>query len=191
MTFRILRSADHRRVPWKNGGGEAVEVAIFPDGSGLSDFGWRVSVATVASDGAFSIFPGVDRTLAILSGEGVELDIDSMGSHTLRATSAPLAFPADVPVNCRLLNGSITDLNVMTRRGVFRHRLTLGSLGPRSRLDSNRSWRIVMALGDMALHVDERPVVLDRLDVLLCDGDDTSIVLGKRRTFFSVEIDEV
>ena len=26
----ILRAKDYRRMPWKNGGGETVEIAVFP-----------------------------------------------------------------------------------------------------------------------------------------------------------------
>ena len=62
---KLLRNSDHRRMPWKNGGGETVEVIVHPEGASLSDFGWRVSMATVASDGPFSVFPGIDRTLAV------------------------------------------------------------------------------------------------------------------------------
>jgi environmental stress-induced protein Ves len=41
----------------------------------------------------------------------------------LTTASDPLAFPADVPVTARLQDGSITDLNVMTRRVWLAHRL--------------------------------------------------------------------
>jgi len=47
--MRILRSPDHKRMPWKNGGGETVEVAVFPPEAGLGDFAWRVSMASVAA----------------------------------------------------------------------------------------------------------------------------------------------
>ena len=67
---RLLRNADHRRMPWKNGGGETVEVIVHPEGASLSDFGWRVSMATVASDGPFSVFPGIDRTIVVVEGAG-------------------------------------------------------------------------------------------------------------------------
>ena len=62
---RLLRNSDHRRMPWKNGGGETVEVIVHPEGASLSDFGWRVSMASVASDGPFSVFPDIDRTLEL------------------------------------------------------------------------------------------------------------------------------
>jgi environmental stress-induced protein Ves len=35
-----------------------------------------VSLATIAEDGAFSEFPGVERTLALVDGHGMTLEID-------------------------------------------------------------------------------------------------------------------
>ncbi|WP_064685668.1 HutD/Ves family protein [Rhizobium bangladeshense] len=122
--MRILLAADHKRMPWKNGGGETVEIAVSPEDAGLAGFDWRVSMATVAADGPFSIFPGIDRTLAILAGNGMELDIEGGAPVLLTVASEPLAFPADIPVTAKLQDGAITDLNVMTRRDGLTHRLS-------------------------------------------------------------------
>jgi environmental stress-induced protein Ves len=119
--MRILRSRDYRRMPWKNGGGETLEIAAFPEGASLADFEWRVSMATVASDGPFSIFPGIDRTLSILDGEGMTLFIDGQEAIVLTQESEPLPFPADAATSATLVAGPIVDLNVMTRRGVLTH----------------------------------------------------------------------
>lgn len=119
--MKILRAADHKRMPWKNGGGETVEVAVAPQGAALADFDWRISMATVAADGPFSIFPGIDRTLSILSGNGMSLAIAGQRPVLLTQASQPLAFAADVPVMATLADGAITDLNVMTRRGRLVH----------------------------------------------------------------------
>ncbi len=117
----LLRSNDHRRMPWKNGGGETVEITVSPDGAGLADFDWRVSMATVATDGPFSVFPGIDRTLSILDGEGMTLFIKGRAPKRLTQASEPLSFVADAPTSATLIDGTITDLNVMTRRGRFTH----------------------------------------------------------------------
>ncbi|MFS8145898.1 HutD-family protein [Rhizobium sp. R635] len=122
--MKILRASDHKRMPWKNGGGETVEIAVSPEDAGLAGFDWRVSMATVATDGPFSIFPGIDRTLVILDGNGMVLDIEGSAPALLTTASDPLAFPADIPVAARLQDGAITDLNVMTRRDGVAHRLT-------------------------------------------------------------------
>jgi environmental stress-induced protein Ves len=114
--MRILRAADYRSMPWKNGGGVTTEIAVSPEGAGLEDFDWRISMAKVASDGPFSLFPGIDRTLAVLEGEGIALDIAGRAPLTLGCGSDPLSFPADGATEARLVAGPITDLNVMTRR---------------------------------------------------------------------------
>ncbi|MBY3188945.1 HutD/Ves family protein [Rhizobium laguerreae] len=121
--MRILRAGDHKRMPWKNGNGETVEIAVFPPGASINDFDWRISMATVAEDGPFSIFPGIDRTLAILDGNGMVLDVAGSTPVLLTTTTDPLSFPADIPVAARLEDGVITDLNVMTRRDGLAHTL--------------------------------------------------------------------
>ncbi|MBX4906673.1 MULTISPECIES: HutD family protein [Rhizobium] len=122
--MKILRAGDYKRMPWKNGKGETVEIAASPPAASIDDFDWRVSMAAVAEDGPFSIFPGIDRTLAVLDGNGMLLEIDGRTPALLTTESAPLAFPADIPVIARLEDGAITDLNVMTRRGGLTHSLT-------------------------------------------------------------------
>lgn len=119
--MRILRAADYRVMPWKNGGGTTTEIAVVPDGAGLDDFDWRVSMARVEGGGPFSGFAGVDRTLAVLEGEGIILDIAGRPPAEVTAASAPLSFPADVATTAALISGPITDLNVMTRRGRATH----------------------------------------------------------------------
>ncbi|NLR99297.1 HutD family protein [Rhizobium sp. P38BS-XIX] len=119
--MKLLRASDHKRMPWKNGGGETVEIAVSPDGAGLADFDWRVSMATVATDGPFSVFAGIDRTLSILDGEGMTLFIEGRAPERLTQASEPLPFAADAPTSATLINGTIIDLNVMTRRGRLTH----------------------------------------------------------------------
>ena len=116
--MQILRATDFRTMPWKNGGGETTEIAVSPPGASMEDFDWRVSMARVASHGPFSLFPGIDRSLTLLEGAGMTLDIAGRGAHHLTIRSVPFAFPGDVAVQSCLDDGPILDLNVMTRRGV-------------------------------------------------------------------------
>jgi hypothetical protein len=118
----FLPAAQRAAKPWKNGGGVTREVAAFPPGSGLDRFDWRVSIADVAEDGPFSIFPGIERTLTILSGDGIALDIAGRETR-LRPGEDPFSFPADQPADCRLLGGPVVDLNVMSRRGAIAHKV--------------------------------------------------------------------
>jgi environmental stress-induced protein Ves len=121
MEARVIRSEDLVRVPWKNGGGTTAEVAAFPEGSGFDTFGWRISMADVASNGPFSVFPGIDRTLIVVEGDGIELEVEGI-AYRLDKDAPKLSFSGDDNTSGRLLSGPIRDLNVMTRRGQFRHR---------------------------------------------------------------------
>jgi environmental stress-induced protein Ves len=145
MTARVVNPDRYRRMPWKNGGGETIEIAIFPPDADLDSFGWRVSMATVGTDGPFSVFQGIDRTLCVLSGNGISLPVDNGEALTLGQDSAPFSFPADAPAAAWLVDGPITDLNVMTRRAewrheVRRHRMRAGDIPT---LDAAATWTVV------------------------------------------------
>jgi uncharacterized protein len=121
---RLIAPGDARPMPWKNGGGRTTELAAAPPGSTLDDFSWRVSIADVERDGPFSPFPGVDRTIVLLRGDGMEL-AHAHGSITLAVPYEPWAFSGDEPVECRLVGGAVRDFNLMTRRRTARGAVTV------------------------------------------------------------------
>ena len=120
----VLSPADYRRMPWKNGGGHTTEIAAFPAGAGLASFAWRVSVADVLQDGPFSAFPGIDRTLVLLEGEGIRLSGEAAPIE-LRTTFAPIVFSGDASLHCSLLAGPVRDFNLMVRRGAARGKVVV------------------------------------------------------------------
>ncbi|MBB6095382.1 hypothetical protein HNQ60_004272 [Povalibacter uvarum] len=109
-------------TPWKNGGGTTLELMCSPPGATLADFDWRVSIATVAASGPFSRFPGIDRTIVLLSGEGMHLrsphDGVNQGSvdHLLIDPGVPFSFPGETSIQASLVGGVSKDFNLMTRR---------------------------------------------------------------------------
>ncbi|MCG8158340.1 HutD family protein [Brenneria goodwinii] len=102
---------------WRNGGGETREIVSFPPRS--EPFSWRASIASIAASGAFSFFPGVDRVITLLNGEGVELASPGAFDRQL-ALFEPFAFAGEAEVNARLSGPESLDFNIMTRRGVCR-----------------------------------------------------------------------
>ena len=114
--MRLIAARDCRRTRWKNDGGWTTEIARDP-GHGGGDFRWRVSVAEIQADGPFSLFPGVSRDLLLLSGNGIELDIDDAEPQRLAGRFQRAHFEGESRVECRLLAGATRDFNVMARRG--------------------------------------------------------------------------
>jgi len=111
-------------TPWKNGGGSTREIMSWPPGAGLDAFDWRVSIATIAASGPFSVFAGVDRSIMLLEGDGVRLQAEGF-DHRLDQPHEPFAFSGDAKVDCTLLGGESTDFNVMTRRARGRAELRI------------------------------------------------------------------
>lgn len=115
-----LRWSEHRSVPWKNGGGMTREIASgavqAPMASAeIADgFDWRVSVADVDAGGPFSAFPGIDRVITLVEGEGMVLTVD--GTPHAVGPLSPFAFSGDAATDCRLTAGAVRNINVMTRR---------------------------------------------------------------------------
>ncbi|GDX83215.1 hypothetical protein LBMAG42_50260 [Deltaproteobacteria bacterium] len=118
-------------MPWKNGGGVTHELWRTPKAG--PEFDLRISIAEVAANGPFSLFPGIDRIITLLSGEGFRLRGGPI-DQVVGTVGAPFAFGGDVPLTCTLLHGPVRDFNVMIRRGCglgARVRLAQGGLLPR------------------------------------------------------------
>lgn len=99
---------------WRNGGGETREIISWP--AGQAQFDWRASIATIATDGPFSRFEGIDRSITLLSGAGVLLSAEGGVEHRLDRSAEPFAFAGETAVSAHLINGITTDFNIMTRR---------------------------------------------------------------------------
>lgn len=163
-SLEVLRAAERTPVPWKNGGGLTREVAVSPAGSGLAGFDWRVSIAEIRAAGPFSLFEGVDRRMAVLDGR-LSLAIAGRPALALTPETEPVAFPGEIPVAAEPLGGSVTDLNVMTRRSRCAARLTR-CCAPQSVLEPQADTTVLVAHADLTLRGAGAALSLSALDAL-------------------------
>ena len=118
--MEIIRYADLRPQPWRNGGGVTRELASHPLAASAQDgvWDWRVSIADVTKAGDFSAFPGMERVLTVIDGELLLLTVDG-GEHPLEKYR-PFRFSGEAATSSALPTGDIRDLNVITRTGAFK-----------------------------------------------------------------------
>ncbi|MFD0020946.1 HutD family protein [Streptomyces sp. NPDC058382] len=164
--FRILPAAGRPQTPWKNGGGVTGEIAAAP-GAGPDGFDWRVSLAEVTGDGPFSVFPGVDRTLTVVRGAGMDLVVGGE-HHIVDEPYWPHDFPGDLETDGRLLAGPVLNLNVMYRRDRTSAQVAVvrGTL----RLTAPEGGTVLaVALEDGAV-IEGTDTALDRYDAVLLHG---------------------
>lgn len=190
----LLSAASRQRMPWKNGSGSTTEILVMPENADLSNFDWRISLATIASAGPFSIFPGIDRSLSLVDGAGVELQIGSpdaspdaspqtitlrnpLDQSELQLTQHTVQFPGEAQVFASLVDGASTDFNVMTRRTRCQHAFT------RWQQHGSSSWQHSAAYS--LLFVAE----LANQDALICRQDDTEFRLSQHDSLLFTEAD--
>ncbi len=150
-----LKQSDYKSMPWKNGLGTTVELAVSPHDPTVKDspFLWRISIASVSEDGAFSHFPNIDRNLTILQGKGMVLEVSGQGDLSLDAPLQSVTFSGEADVVARLYDGPITDFNVMVDR-----RFAQASV-------------VVFALEN------EVPLILSAADIYFLHVPDTSVAI--------------
>ena len=163
--------------PWKNGGGITRQIACFPPHAGLDEFDWRLSTAQVAADGPFSRFPGIDRRLMILAGAGLDLDF-AHGTERL-TPGRHIDFAGEAPVSARLIDGPVTDFNIMVRRGLRLMAVSESAVDGDTRLDL--PWpqaALFVCEGSLQLGNGDR---LQRFDTLLLDAPAQLTASGRAR----------
>ncbi|SAL24047.1 HutD/Ves family protein [Caballeronia humi] len=114
--MKLIRGASLVPKPWKNGGGVTREIDAEPGGAALDAFTWRLSIANVDASGAFSTFPGIDRTLVLLEGAGMHLHEANARVHALDRPLAMASFAGETAIDATLDNGPTRDFNIMVRR---------------------------------------------------------------------------
>lgn len=126
---RVIASDEYRRQRWRNGAGWTSEIhaGYLPTAtpprtgasgqdSGLSHWDYRLSIAEIEHDAAFSTFAGVDRELVLLSGEGLRLRFDDGESIDLQPPHDKHRFAGERAVSGELIDGPTSDFNLMWQR---------------------------------------------------------------------------
>ncbi len=188
----LLHPSDYRVMPWKNGGGSTTEIAIEPKQADVADpFLWRVSSAKIAASGPFSSFPGYLRSLVLLEGVGLLLDIEgNQGKARLRLKDIrqPVVFSGDDTVHATLIQGPCIDFGVISDPSRVRVAVRVLTLGPETTsLTSSYRAQCALPLTTFAelepiasttllfaprglVHVDSLDVELGPMDTLYSNG---------------------
>jgi environmental stress-induced protein Ves len=177
-------------VPWKNGGGSTTQIAIAPPEAGLDDFEWRISLATIATDGPFSQFAGVDRTLVLVEGNGITLDIDGETSVLLCDDEPLAAFAGEDQVHAKLNRGPTTDFNVMTRRDCCIHEFGRRRLSGESSFATRADVTVLfLAQGDaITVSSDAERIGMVRYDAVVFEGEALWKLEAAQAEIFIVDI---
>lgn len=189
---KLIQYASLHATPWKNGGGSTTEIAIAPLGATFEDFDWRISLATISQSGPFSTFAGIDRTLTLVSGPGVVLDVGNERQVALSEREPTVAFPGEAQVAATVPSGTTTDFNVMTRRTCCRHQLERRQVRDFSTLERRSDVTIVFLAEGESLYLSssKERIAMVRYDAVILDDEDVWTLEAGQATVFIVDIIE-
>lgn len=158
----IVRTGRLPRIPWKNAAGTTREVAVFPGGAGPDNYEWRISVADIGHDAAFSTFRGTDRHFLLATGGTLTMNVD--GACRTAAYARPEAFPGESDVSVSMSTGPTSAINLITKRAFCTGDISVARLnGPL--IPHESAVALVLLDGTARMDNGER---LEPLDFLMC-----------------------
>jgi uncharacterized protein len=197
--MQIIRFADLKPQPWRNGGGVTRELASHRGGASAggasagatsSDDGawdWRVSIADVTSAGEYSPFPGMERVLTVVEGELLLLAVDGT-EHPLEKYR-PFRFPGGAASSSALPTGDVRNLNVIAREGAFKAYTSIVELSKKRAHPVFENQLGILLQGQAAVSPgnaadsgdgeDSAPVALNRYDAVVGSDSQTPEILGR------------
>lgn len=155
-------------MPWKNGAGRTRILSTQAAEAGAGQFAWRVSIAELSGDADFSSFPGILRQQMLLQGTGFRLHGDQVQLE-LSHLYAQHAFSGEVSLQCTLLDGPCTVLNVMTDSH-WQASMTAHQGGLSVSLQ-NGSHLLIAATGEHQLTLSGQAQQMAAGDILCISGD--------------------
>ncbi|MFE5835429.1 HutD family protein [Arthrobacter sp. NPDC056493] len=187
--MQIIRFADLKPQPWRNGGGVTRELAAGAASSGSaspeatsSDAGawdWRISIADVTRAGEYSPFPGMERVLTVVEGELLLLAVDGT-EHPLEKYR-PFRFPGGAASSSALPTGDVRNLNVIAREGAFKAYTSIIELSKKRAHPVFEGQLGVLLQGQATASPgqDSAPVPLGRYDAVVGSDTQTPEILGR------------
>lgn len=167
MRLLHLPSHEYRRERWRNEFGWTREIHRHPEGA--AEWQWRVSIAEIDHDAPFSAFPGCDRELVLLSGEGMRLVFDDGETATLNPPHDRLRFAGERPLHAELVDGPTHDFNLMWRRdsvqATLLHRPLVGPMVFFA--EPGVTWLVYLMQGQARFKDLQRPLRLEQFDSVL------------------------
>ncbi len=182
--LRLIRQSEMVEGPWRNGMGVSWEIASHHEPN-ATDFSWRFAKARIDRDVPFSIYPGMNRVFMQISGNGLDLEFEGGHKIEVHESNVPYAFPCDIPLNCKLLDGPCFDLNLFTVRGVYEAQASVLNLSGMETLDLSGVEAVFYALeGKTVLSGQDGAVSLNKGDASTASHEQTINIAGHGAAMF-------
>lgn len=176
---RVIPANEYVRMRWRNGAGWTRAILQADrtgadTGTDAPDWDWRLSIAEIEQPGPFSRFPGVERELVLLQGDGLALHFDDGREQVLQPPHGRYRFRGEDAVQGVPVAGIVHAFNLMWRRETVSaelwHRPLVGPMVVF--VDPGSCWAAHLVAGDARIDGDAAlpPMAQGDTAVLLSNG---------------------
>jgi len=170
--MQILKHSHFTATPWKNGGGITLEAIRVPPGA--ETYRWRASIAHIDRPGPFSEFAGYRRIMVLLEGNGTTLAFADGRHIELHRVGAMAEFDGAAAVQCELIDGKCTDLNLIAANSLGKMHAAVEPLRGRRSVPrlTGHSTLVLGIDAPLAIDVGEDRAMLGRWDLAVIEHTD-------------------
>lgn len=172
--MQIIHFTNLVSTPWKNGKGTTRQIIRYPEDSTLDNFLFRVSIASITETGAFSSYPKINRSLAVLEGSDLELNLNDTIIHFIPQNTI-IHFDGIDKANVTTCPNAVLDFGVMSRQGLAIHTLKKISLHHNQLFTRKMPYTLLFSLKKPATNItiDNQIITLEQYDSLLLTPEDS------------------
>jgi len=174
MKFTLLTPNDYRSVPWKNGRGVTHEIIREPQEEG-PPFHWLISMTEIKESGPFPNLPEYRRIISTLEGRGMRLTVDGRESETLLKYQ-PFIFEGESLVESELLDGPVSDFNLIYRRDLCRVRFQWLKVGEQQTVCTQSARLVLFSVNELRVLANEESFSLGHNHALLVENPKREMV---------------
>ena len=144
---------------------------------GADAYRWRVSIAHIDRPGPFSEFAGYQRIMVLLEGSGAALAFADGRHIELRRVGDMAEFDGAAAVQCALIDGKCTDLNLIAANSLGDLHAAVEPLRGRRKVPRREGHSTVLLGVDAPLSIDvgKDRAVLGRWDLAVIERADPEV----------------
>ena len=186
MKTTLISHDDFKTKPWKNGQGVTAQIEVYPPTADFSknSFDWRISQAQISATNSFSLFPGFDRCLFVLSGAGIKLTNNRLGPKNLTKKQI-YHFHGEDRIECSLIDDSVEDLGVIFKRDSYMCEMRIENLESAKKLNLNNGIHFIKPLNQTLIATSK---IIEPKNILRVEGSGELMLQGESPTCLALLI---
>ena len=182
--IKLIKQKDYQKKLWKNGRGSTHEIAVSHEGG---DYDWRLSMADIVESGPFSLFPGMERILVLLTGSEIGINHQGRPLEQSLPLFTPYQFSGDWQTSATIHDKG-SDFNLIYRRDKFVGSIELINSDTQSKLIQTMDMTAVFCLqGKIKTEHEE----LCPMDSLLILNDSCKLAFLEEARYLFIQLNHI